>query len=940
MKKLILLLLISGLCVSIGFAQTPKTVRGKVFDSSHVALPRATVRLHIEGSKDTLQTITTKEGAFSFEISSDNKLWLQISYSGLETFQKTYSIQDLGTDLNLGYITLYPFVKTLQEVVISEPPIQIKEDTIDYKADSFKVKPNSVVEDLLKKLPGVQVDKNGNITAQGKPVTKIKVNGKDFFGSDPKTASKELPADIVDKVQVIDDYGDMSAVSGIKDGDPDKVINLQLKKDKNKGVFGRATAGYGTDDRYQAAVNANIFDNTQQLSILTNSNNINQNLFNFGGGGGGGNFQGGGNGGGKNSVQISGGPGGNSVQSSGSGQDGVTSNTAAGINFRNDFAKNKGSFYGSYSFGSPHTVSIKNVSQQNFYDNDVFVNNTNTYGDKTGYNHRAYVNLEYKFDSLNYVKVSPSYSYGYSNNKTAGDFNYLQDYNTITSEGYNGDTALSKSPNFSTAIIYNHRFRKKGRNFSTNINLSLSSNDMEDDKMNFTRSFQPDSSFKELMINQLLDQQNTSRNYSIRMTYSEPISKNRFLDLSYGYNYIYTKNDKKTFDKDATTGDTSYVPGLSNAYENTYINQRVGLNLRTINKKYNYTLGITLQPVDMRGYSISKDSAFARQKRINFAPSARFAYNFSKTKTFNFNYYASFRQPSYTQLQPVLDVSNPQYQTLGNPNLKPEFNHSLNLFYNNFNFASGRVILFGSFLNLVENRIVNNNIRIGDNGAQLSVPENVNGYYSMTGFYTFSKPYRNRKYVVTLDGNVNYNHDVGLVDSLENIGKNWVISQRVNFEFNYKDWLELNLGGTYALNSTQYSLSQNGERINSSSWTLSTNMRMDLPRGFILRYDFDYIINKGLAESVNTNQALLNASLEKEIFKKKNGFIRFSGFDIFKQNSNVSRQVSGNFITDTRTNRLTRYFMLSFTYRLNRFRTSKNTGAPPIPGTRQMFINN
>ncbi|PWU02706.1 MAG: hypothetical protein C5B52_04940, partial [Bacteroidetes bacterium] len=225
MKKLLLLLALAFAALT-GFTQTSKTVRGKVFDSSHVALPRATVKLHIEGAKDTLQTITNKEGGFSFDISSENKMWLQISYAGLETFQKNYTLQDLGTDLNFGYITLYPFVKTLQEVVISEPPIQIKEDTIDYKADSFKVKPNSVVEDLLKKLPGVQVDKNGNIMAQGKQVTKIKVNGKDFFGSDPKTASKELPADIVDKVQVIDDYGDMSAVSGIKDGDPDKVINL------------------------------------------------------------------------------------------------------------------------------------------------------------------------------------------------------------------------------------------------------------------------------------------------------------------------------------------------------------------------------------------------------------------------------------------------------------------------------------------------------------------------------------------------------------------------------------------------------------------------------------------------------------------------------------------------------------------------------------------
>jgi hypothetical protein len=264
-------------------AQDIRQVTGKVWDSANSPLPRASVKLFFPGRKDTLQMTTDSSGRFHFAPVDTNKFTIAISNIGFIDFRRFYSFPAEMKDLNLNSIIMQRDVKVLEEVVIGVPPIQIKEDTVEYKADSFKVKPNSMVEDLLKKLPGVQVDKNGNVTAQGKQVTKVRVNGKDFFGGDVQTATRELPADIVDKVQVIDDYGDQAAVSGIKDGDPDKVINLQLKKDKNKGAFGRATAGYGTDDRYTGTINANMFSDRSQLSLFGNANNTNNSLFNIGG---------------------------------------------------------------------------------------------------------------------------------------------------------------------------------------------------------------------------------------------------------------------------------------------------------------------------------------------------------------------------------------------------------------------------------------------------------------------------------------------------------------------------------------------------------------------------------------------------------------------------------------------------------------------------------
>lgn len=936
MKPGVVLLPLFFLFFSFSYAQTARTVKGKVYDSSHVALRGATVMLFEQGEKDTLKTVTDKEGQFVFGNVSTNVFKLKITNVGMEDVVQDFEFEESKMDLNTGSITMVPSIKTLQEIIIAPPPILIKEDTVEFKADSFKVRPNSSVEDLLKKLPGLQVDKDGNITAQGKTVTKIKVNGKDFFGGDPKTASKELPAEIIDKVQVVDDYGDMSAVSGIKDGDPDIVINLQLKKDKNQGAFGKASAGYGTDNRHQYTLSANVFRENTQLSVLGNMNNINQNLFDFSNTGA--NTRGGGGGPGR-TISASSSSG---TSDSNADQNGITDNKSIGVNFRTDFPNKKGSFYGNYSFANRNTLINSSTSQTNLFNNgSTFINNRNSNADNTNNNHRANLNVEYNFDSSNYLKIRPNFNYGYSDNRNMGAFDYTS-AGFRTQNGYTSDTVSNKSPNFNAEISYNHRFQKRGRNLSVNINLGGSSSLRDDDKINFTREYLKAGGYTDTYLDQLINQDNNNNNYGIRVTYTEPVAKNRFLDISYGYNYSYSKNDRKTYDRDSLTNALDLNDSLSNAYENTFINQRVGVSLRTINKKYNYSFGVTMQPVYLDGYSITKDSAYTAQKRINFSPSARFAYNFSRTKKLNMNYSANFNQPGFNQLQPVRDVSNPQYQTQGNPDLKPEFSHNLRAIFNNFNFTSGRTLFAGISGNLVQNRIVNNNIRLDSSGAQLSVPENLNGYYNVSGFYNYSIPFQNRTYVISLNGNVNYNHDVGLVDSKKNVGNNWVTTQRLNLELNLKEWLQFNAGPAYSINSTRYSLTQNGDRISSDSWAFTSNMRLDIPGGVIVRYDVSYVINNGLAENVKTNPTLLNASIEKTIFKKKNGFIRLSGFDIFNQNTSVTRQINGNAIIDSRVNRLTRYFMLTFTYRLMKFKGQQSsgqgidTGRPGQGGRRMM----
>jgi hypothetical protein len=349
-----------------------------------------------------------------------------------------------------------------------------------------------------------------------------------------------------------------------------------------------------------------------------------------------------------------------------------------------------------------------------------------------------------------------------------------------------------------------------------------------------------------------------------------------------------------------------------------------------------------MQPVSLQGKSITKDSAYKNINRVNVFPIARFTYNFSRTKAFNANYSGNATQPTFTQLQDVLDISNQQAATRGNPLLKPAINHNINVSFNNFNIVSGRVMFTNITVSTIQNQIVNNVIRRGNTGAQLSIPENVNGYFNVFGFYTYSRPYQKRKYVLTLNGNANYNNNINLVDSIRNIGKNWIASQGFMLEYNYKTWLQLGTGASFSLNDVKYNKPAGAglstlQNTNSSALTLSSNVDIDLGKqAWIIKYNFDYTFNYGLNAAVSKNFAILNASIERQFFKKKNAVLKLAAFDIFNQNTNISRTVSANAIIDSRTNRLARFFMLSFTYRLQQFKGQK----PKAPGFGDMRQEN
>ena len=898
--------LILGIFLSSqAIAQKQIRVRGIVKTSDGKTLPGASIVLFNLGRKDSLKTVSNEKGAFVFSNVATGKVSVSISFIGYKRFVNEYDYTGADGEQNIWDIVMVPGDYTLETVTVEAAKIQIKEDTVSYTVDSTMYRKNDNVEQVLRNLPGVEVDKAGKVTAQGKEVTRVKVNGKDFFGGDVTTATRELNADMVDKIQIIDDYGDQSAFTGVRDGEASKTLNIQLKKDKNKGYFGSVTAGGGTEGRYLGALSLNIFNNDRQVSIIGNINNTNASSFNFGAMAGMASAMGIGRGGA--GVGAAFGNFGNS--------DGISLSKSLGINFKDQWGP-KVSAYGSYSLSERDTRTLNNVTQQNIFENSTITNfqNSNNYNIST--NHRFTFNVEYKIDSFNYIKFTPGVTYRNTDANNKSDFSFVRDNGTKANEGISGNISNSNVPNFSGTVLFNHRFQKRGRTLSLNLNAGSSTTDSEDDAENITTYYNLAGVPRDSVLYQHITQDNLSKNTGIRASYIEPLSRKKSLEFNYSYNTQFTSNDRENYIVDPATGELNFSDSLSNIFDNRYVTNRFGANYRVNEKKYNYSIGLAVQPANIQTNSITGKYLFD-QDIVNYFPTVRYAYNFSRSRSFSVNYNGNTSQPSYTQLQPITDYSNPQYLVTGNPNLRPEFTTMLSMRYNSFDFISGNVFFGNISASFTNDRIVNNVFRKAD-GIQETRYLNANGFYTLSGFYNVSKPIQNRKYVFNYGGNITFNNNVSFVNDRENKGRNWIMGQRLSTDYKLKKWLESNVALNYRLNNSSYSL-QKQLNASTSAWTISHSSRIFLPKSFVLNYDLDKTINDGYTDNVTANPFIINAALEKQFFEKKNFSLKLQALDMLNENTSVSRNVTGSAITDTRTNRLGRYFMLTAILRLNKF---------------------
>ncbi len=944
MKYILITLILTLLFVGKSNAQTGRGVSGQLIDSAKQSLPGSTVKLKTDlGDSTTLATDI--DGKFSFSNIKGSKITLYISSFGFQGIIKHYTFSPTdNSNFVIPPIVMKPESRQLKEVVIiGVNPIKFKEDTIDYKIAAYPVRENAPVEDVLKKMPGVDVDNNGNVTAQGKSITKIRINGKDFMGGDVQSATKNIPADILESVQVIDDYGDQANLTGVRTGEPNKILNFTIRNDKNYGYTLQANAGAGKDalpkapgienaNRYVGSVNFFNFKGNRQVTVLGNINNINTNTFNFGGGGGGG-------GGGR--AQRGGNNGLASVK------DGITIARAIGTNYRDQWGKNI-SVYGSYSFSDNSTYTNSNTERKN---NGAGTTNTNqTTANDNPINHRFNFNLEWKPDTVNYLKISPSFNYSSTNSTSTENVNYQQ--GGTTTQAYTTNLrSNSTAPSFGGNLLFNHRFEKRGRNFSLFFNINTAqSTSTSNPIVNYTIGS------PNVPLNQTINTTNHTTTYGGNISYLEPIGAISYLELNYNYNHSYTSNDKET-DTLSLANTFDNYQRLSNNYNYTFVTNRVGLNYRVIDTKYNYTLGLGVQPSVLDGRSITNNIT-THKSQVNYVPSARFIYNFSRNQSFSFNYNGSSTQPSFNQLQPVVDLSSASYPVQGNPDLKQAFSNNIFIRYNSFGIESGNILFINASYNQVNDYVATRTTTYRNlsaaviaanpdlknfRNATLTRYLNADGYSSANfgGFY--SKPWDERKYTLSLNANVNYAKYPTFVDSvnvnnvtsatLKNLSKTLTFTPGIRFRLDIRDVIDAQASANYSISKTDNSLSS------SSIFTQNTNIRTttlgltgkNYFGNWTVSYDYSKQINKGYSIPV-TNPNILSAYIERRFLAQNRATVRLAAVDLFNQNTGFSVTSDGSSVTQTSVNRLGRYYMLTFSLRLQKFAGRAPTQEGDRPG--------
>jgi hypothetical protein len=899
LKKLFIATII--LITQVSYAQQVE-VKGQIVDSLDVAMPYASVVL-LQGADSVIHQfgITNDEGRFNFKEVPSGYYLLQVSFVGYQDISTPITFANENHDF--GRIAMKPKVISLDEFVVEENivPIKIKGDTVEYNARAFETRPNAAVEELLKKLPGVQVDKDGNIKAQGEDVKKIFVDGKEFFGDDPKIATKNLPADAIDKVQVYDRKSDDAEFTGVDDGFREKAINLTLKEDKKNGLFGKVEGGYGTKDRFKGKANINKFDKKTQFSAIGMANNINEQGFSI-----------------QDYISLMGGlsnlmmGGGemtmNGIQIQMPGvSSGISTNAAAGVNYNRDFGK-KTELFTNYFFNAVD-ANIKDETDRNtFYEKLTTTENTVSEQNSESFNHRLNLSLRAKIDSLNELraKASGSVNHGIVESTTAQLLQDNEERNNISDR-----TNAAKSMRYTgdLEVTHRHRFKKVGRSSVLKVGTDFS-NSNGDGNLLFNAIQRVRDT---LIFNQNINQTNTNDlqefNYEGSVVYTEPLGKNRYLNLT-AIGSVNDKTSERLF-YDAVSGDK--LTNLSRVYENTYQFVRGGLSWKKANKNNSFSAGSKFQVSELDGQVVGLGGNI-NKKFADVLPFVRFNLNPKSGRYINMSYQTAINAPTVEQLQPIIDNSNPQRLYQGNPDLKQEYNHSLNTRFSNYNqfaFSSFSVSVRGNY---VKNKITNQ-ISINDAFVQTTQPINTDENLSGNLYVSYSKEIKKIEFAI--DGETAYTKGILFANNQESATRSYVQSLGLEVGNRKKEKFDLNVGAKVSENRMEY---ENNLALNNIGYqyNLYADLSFNITKKWSLDGSYDYTI---YANDILKNQSfpMLKASISKLMFENDRGELKLIVFDALNRNRGISFDNNLNYTQTSQTNVLNRYFMVSFVYSLSKF---------------------
>lgn len=926
MKKL-LITAAAGAFISTAALSTDIT--GLVTDSEREGLPGVSVRLQaLPDSLSCGMAVTDTDGLFIFRDISPGKYNIRFSMIGMDTRDKTIDVASGDSTVDTGATVLTEEAVTLNDAVVTavKAAVVAKEDTLEFNAGSYKTRPNATVEDLLKKLPGVEVGSDGSITSNGKSVSKILVDGKEFFGDDPTMASKNLSSDMVEKVQVVDRKSDLARLTGVDDGEEETVINLTVKKNMKNGWFGTVGGGYGTDRRYEGSFNVSTFTNNQQISIVGGGNNINQLGFSDAGRGRFRNF-------GQNG--------------------GITTAQRLGINFnlgKSETFRIGGNIFYTHSDREAETYS---ETQYLFADSVSRMLQGSSSRDK-GHNVRADFRLQWKIDSMNTLEFRPGLS-----------FNRRSSEMTDTSMLHAGDIAAtlvnsneSRRLNHGTSwnldgnLIFNHNFRSRpGRSFSIQARYSFSDTRQHTTTWSDIRYYlmQEDPE----LLYRWLDDHQWNNSVEGRLTWTEPlgdVTRGNFLQVAYRIRYNFNNADKDTYtlpEPDGIGSVTDYSslpPGavfdtdLSNRFRNTFSTQELRIGYKKVNSRYNLEAGIVVSPSSSKSTDLINANRNIETRWVwNVAPFARFRYKFSKTMSLAADYRARSASPSINQLQPVVDVSDPLNITVGNPDLKPSFTQNLNLRFNRYNTATQQSIFASLFGQYTQNVTVARTVTDRETGVRRTTYANANGNANVMGMVMVNQPLRGTKFRFNARVSGNYSSNAGYINGDFNRTGNTRISPTFGMTFS-NDLLQATVNPTYSFGMTTNSLPQQQNRY-THNYGFTTDIHLYLPFGLNLSTDLAFDKSTGFSDGFNSTTWMWNAEISYSALSDRSLTFYVRAYDMLGMTRNIERTVSANTIVDRRYNDLTRYVMFGVSWTFNTIKSKQaasdrdHNGMPgPPPG--------
>lgn len=937
MKNLLLFLAIPLVfcCTSNSFAQS-FSIKGTVVDTLNNAhLTDAAVTL-IRAKDSILETFTRakQDGTFELQTPNEGSYIVLISFPSFVDYVDVVKLSTEKPVINMGQISMVTRSHLLTEFVLKQQiaAIKIKGDTTEYVADSFNVRENATVEELLKKLPGIQVNKNGEITAQGEKVQKILVDGEEFFTDDPAIVSKSLQAKAVDKVQVFDKKSEQAEFTGIDDGTREKTINLKLKDNMKRGYFGKAVAGGGTDGFYENQLMLNAFKNKRKLSVFGIAANTGkmglgwEDRDKFGGGDGGvTTFN---DDGGMTTVYE-----GDNDNIGWNGQyngQGLPQAWTGGAHYSNKWFEDNLHLSSNYRYAKQNISTEGYTLTQYNLDSFQYYNDQRKNSFSTGDRHRADLMLDYKIDSLASLRLTANAGYKQTDSREDFTSTSVDTMGTIFNENerHNNSSALAK--NINSSLSYRKKFNKKGRTFSAIFNERYTNTDVES-YLNSEVTTLLDTTVQR--IDQRKD--NTSENFQITgtLSYTEPLSKVMFIEANYGLTINNSFTRLLSYNRNNTDGKYDILDSLfSSNYDFDILTHKGGSNLRFVFKKLNLSFGGAIASTKFSQTDNFRNITYDRNF-TNFFPSASISYRPRQQRSMSFNYNGGTQQPSIDQIQPLRQNTDPLNISIGNPALRQEFNHRFNLRFNDYKVFSGTYIYSGVGFTFV-NDDISRTEQIADNLIRTYQYINVDGNYNGWLWGGWGRSIRELDMRAGLNVNGNISKTNSFINDIKNTNDNKGISLGINLDYEKDSLCEIGLNFDVNYNSNFASV--NKARTNYFTYSTNLDIRFELPKKFEIGTDINWDIRQKVAAFDNNNNVFLwNAYVSKKFLKGDALELRFTGYDILNQNKGFSRVAYANTVTEQNYNTIRRYGMLSLIWNF-----TKSAAAAPAEEAGSFIITN